>query len=93
MQVIYRHSSILVKAVIILVIVFSMAALGAVWKVKTDYARQTEKLRSDAAAVVLDNLALKEQIERMDTIQGQLEVARKELGLVPEDALLIKPQS
>lgn len=93
MQVIYRHSSILVKAVIILVIVFSMAALGAVWKVKTDYEHQTEKLRSDAAAVVLDNLALKEQIERMDTIQGQLEVARKELGLVPEDALLIKPQS
>lgn len=93
MQVEYRHSSKLLKTLVILLIAFSMTALGALWWVKTDIERQTEKLRSDAAAVALDNLDLKEKIDKMDTIQGQLEIAREELGLVPEDALLIKPQS
>lgn len=92
-QIIWRRSGTLLKALVIALIVFSTAALAALWWVRTSILRQTERMRSEAAVIIADNKLLEERLKDMSSMQTVLEIAEGDLGMVREDTILVKPQS
>ena len=54
-QVILRHSSPVLKAVVIVLIVFSMAALGALMWVQAGLQSQVRSMTAEAAAILDEN--------------------------------------
>lgn len=90
--VLYSGSKLL-KVLVIVLIVLSMAALGALWWVETDLTRRTEAMRAEAAAIEYENCDLEAKIAAVGTLDGTLEYAKEELGMVAPDTILIQPQS
>lgn len=91
-QIIWNRSSTLLKALVILLLVFSMVALVALSWVRISIANQTEAMRAEAAAVEAENRKLTERIENMDSQQVIRDIAKEELGLVSPDTVLIQPE-
>lgn len=90
-KVILRPSSPLLKVVVTVLIVFSMAALVALRWVQNSIRAQTENMRDEAAAIEQKNSDLEEKIENLDSVQGVQDIAQEELGLVNPDAVIINP--
>lgn len=72
---------------IIIAIVLSMGALTALHLSMSQLKNRTEDLRDKAAQLEAENEALQEDIEQVDSIQGIVEIAEKELGLAQPDAV------
>lgn len=92
-QIIWRRSGTLLKALVIVLIAFSTAALAALWWVRADIQHRTEQMRTEAAAIISENEKLDERLKDMTSSQTVLEIAEEELGMVSDNTLLIKPQS
>ena len=91
-QIIWNHSSALLKILVILLLVFSMVALVALNWVRISIANQTEAMRAEAAAVEAANQKLTERIENKDSQQVIRDIAKEELGMVSPDTVLIQPE-
>lgn len=91
-QIVWSRSTTLLKALVILLIVFSMVALVALNWVRASIQKQTEAVRAEAAAVEDRNEVLKERMEDISSIDSVQEIAKEELGLVSPNTILIKPQ-
>ena len=91
-QIIWNHSSALLKILVILLLVFSMVALVALNWVRISIANQTEAMRAEAAAVEAANQKLTERIENKDSQQVIRDIAKEELGMVSPDTILIQPE-
>ena len=91
-QIIWNHSSALLKILVILLLVFSMVALVALNWVRISIANQTEAMRAEAAAVGAANQKLTERIENKDSQQVIRDIAKEELGMVSPDTILIQPE-
>ena len=72
---------------IIIAIVLSMGALTALHLSMSQLKNRTEDLRDKAAQLEAENKDLQEDIEQVDSIQGIVEIAEKELGLAQPDAV------
>ena len=72
---------------IIIAIVLSMGALTALHLSMSQLKNRTEDLRDKAAQLEAENEDLQEDIEQVDSIQGIVEIAEKELGLAQPDAV------
>lgn len=72
---------------IIIAIVLSMGALTALHLSMSQLKNCTEDLRDKAAQLEAENEDLQEDIEQVDSIQGIVEIAEKELGLAQPDAV------
>ena len=72
---------------IIIAIVLSMGALTALHLSMSQLKNRTEDLRDKAAQLEAENEDLQEDIEQVDSIQGFVEIAEKELGLAQPDAV------
>ena len=81
------------KISLILLILFSTAALVALRWVHNGIREQTEKLRSEAAAVEYANSELERKTANLDSVQSVQEIAKEELGLVDPRAVVVDPQS
>ena len=80
-----RPSTPLLKIAVILVILFSMAALLAMtW---------TAEMQSQAAELEYQNEELEKKIDQLDSEQSVKDIAREELGLVDPDEVVIDPAS
>ena len=90
-QIIWNHSSALLKILVILLLVFSMVALVALNWVRISIANQTEAMRAEAAAVEAANQKLTERIENKDSQQVIRDIAKEELGMVSPNTILIQP--
>ncbi len=90
-NILLQPSPRLLKMVLILLIVSSMVALGALWLVRTGILSDTEDMRQEAAHLINENLELENKIEDVDTVQGILEIAGSELDLVDPDTVVIQP--
>ncbi len=90
-EIVIQSSPRLVKLALIVLIVLSMAALGALWVVRAGILSDTEDMRQEAAALIDANGELKDKIEDVDSVQGILEIAGSELGLVDPDTVIIQP--
>lgn len=91
-QLVFRHSTPLLKVVVIILVVFSMAALTALAWVQQSIGSQTEGIRQEAAVLEEENRELKRKIENPGAITVVEEIAQKELGLVRPGTVFIKPE-
>ena len=88
-KVILRPSSPLLKIVVCVLIVFSMAALVALRWVHSGIQNQTEVKRQEAAALEQENTELAEKIDDLGSVQSIMDIAESELGLVDPDTVII----
>lgn len=72
---------------IIIAVVLSMSALTALHLSTNQLKNRTEDLRDKAANLAADNIELLEDMAQVDSIEGIVEIAEKELGLVQPDAV------
>ena len=91
-QIIWNHSSALLKILVILLLVFSMVALVALSWVRISITNQTEAMRVEAAAIEAANQKLTERMEHKDSQQVIRDIAKEELGMVSPDTVLIQPE-
>ena len=89
----FRSSSNLLKIVVVVLIVFSMAALLALSWMKRGVQNNTQAQKDAAAALEQENRDLQEKIDNVDTVQGVQDIAREELGLVDPNTIVIQPES
>ena len=92
-QIVFRPSTTLLKVVVIVLIVFSTAALIALSWVRQSIQVQTEDLRQEAMALEQENKDLENKIGILGSVQSVEEIAQEELGLVKPDTVLISPNS
>lgn len=92
-KVVFRRAGTGLKISLILLILFSTAALVALRWVHNGIREQTEKLRSEAAAVEYANSELERKTANLDSVQSVQEIAKEELGLVDPRAVVVDPQS
>ena len=88
----FRSSSNLLKIVVIILIVFSMAALMALAWVRGGITGQIQKLKEDAAAMEQENQDLQDKIDDLGSVQSVQDIAREELGLVDPNTIVIQPE-
>ena len=91
-QLILRPSVPALKILVILLVVFSMAALIALGWVQYRVGSQTEQLRWKASALEQENSELETKIANLGTPESVEEIAREELGLVRPDTIFVKPE-
>ena len=91
-QLVFRHSTTLLKVVVIILVVFSMAALTALALVQRSIGGQTAELRQEAAVLEQENRDLRHKLENPGAITVVEEIAQKELGLVRPGTVFIKPE-
>ena len=89
----FRSSSNLLKIVVAVLIVFSMAALLALGWMNSGLRERTQAQKDAAAALEQENRDLQEKIDNVDTVQGVQDIAREELGLVDPNTVVIQPES
>lgn len=89
----FRSSSGLLKIVVAVLIVFSMAALLALSWMRSGIYEQIQAQKAAAAELEQQNSELQEKIDNLGTVQGVREIAREELGLVDPDTIVIQPES
>lgn len=92
-KIIVRPSSPLLKIIVILVIVFAMAALLALSWVRSGILARTEDLRAEAAGLEYENEMLEEKIGDLGGVQSVQDIAEGELGYINPDTVLIDPTS
>ena len=89
----FRSSSNLLKIVVVVLIVFSMAALLALGWMNSGLRERTQAQKDAAAALEQENRDLQEKIDNVDTVQGVEDIAREELGLVDPNTIVIQPET
>ena len=92
-KLVARPSSPLLKIVLVVLIVFSMAALLALGWMHSGLRERTQAQKDAAAALEQENRDLQEKIDNVDTVQGVQDIAREELGLVDPNTIVIQPES
>jgi cell division protein FtsB len=91
-QVEFRPSRPLTKIVVIVAIVLSMAALTTLRLAQDRIEAQTNDMLAEAARLEQENQELQDKIDTMDTVEGVVDIAQEELGLVEPDTIIIKPE-
>lgn len=91
-QIIWSRSSMLLKILVIVLIVFSMAALTALTWARQNILEETEQMRSEAAALIERDQVLEDRIQSMDSVDTIQEIAEEELGMVTPDTILVRPE-
>ena len=80
------------KAVLIVLIVLSMAALVALRWVHNGIQTETQRKTEQAAAMEGENADLQEKIDNIGSVQSIRQIAQDELGLADPDTILIHPE-
>lgn len=91
-QIVVSPSSKVLKIVLVVLLVVSAAAMGTLHWLNGAIQDQTELYRRQAAALEYQNAVLEDKLENMTTVQGMLEIAKEELGLVSPDTILFQMQ-
>lgn len=80
------------KAVLIVLIVLSTAALVALRWVHNGIQAETQRKTEQAAAMEGENADLQEKIDSIGSVQSIRQIAQDELGLADPDTVLIHPE-
>ncbi len=80
------------KILLVLLILFSMAALVALRWVHNGIRAEIDSLTGEAAAIEHANTVLDERTQKPDDPNNIRDYAREELGLVDEDSIVFDPQ-
>ena len=88
-----RPSTPKLRLAVILLIVFSMAAVIALGMVCRNIQDGTQTILGEAAALEEENADLQDRIDNIDSAQVIQQIAEEELGLVDPDTVIINPDS
>ena len=88
----FRSNSNLLKIVVTVLIIFSMAALMALAWVRSGIENQIQALKQETAALEQENQDLQEKIDGLGSVQSVQDIAREELGLVDPNTIVIQPE-
>lgn len=91
-QIFLTKSGSRLKFPLTVLLVFSLAALTALWWAEYDMQRQTEQLRAEAAQIQQENEELKQYTKELGTINSVERIAQEELGMVVPGTVLIEAQ-
>ena len=91
-QLVRQRSKKLTIIMVVIAIVLSMGALTALHLSMNALKQRTEDLRDKAAHLEAENAELLEDMAQVDSIQGIVEIAEEELGLVQPDAVFYQPE-
>ena len=91
-KVIFRSGSTVLKIVVMVLIVFSMAALVALRWVHSGIQEQTADMRAEAAVLEQENTDLEDRIGQLGSVKSVEDIAREELDLVNPDTIVIDVQ-
>ena len=87
-----RSAPVKLKAVLIVLIVLSTAALVALRWVHNGIQAETQRKTEQAAAMEGENADLQEKIDSIGSVQSIHQIAQDELGLADPDTVLIHPE-
>lgn len=90
-RLVFRRSTPLTKVVVLAALVLSIAALLALRTAILHTESQSEALRSQAASLEQENAELTDKLENMDNVEGIVDIAGEELGLVDPNTIIFKP--
>lgn len=91
-QIQVRPSPPVLKIMLVVVILLSMAALGTLRLVHNGIQTEIEELKAEAAALEYANSKLDLQMEDPESLQNIKDFAQEELGLVNPDTIVIDVQ-
>lgn len=91
-KLVRRHSSMLAKAVLLSVVLFSTAALLALNASLITARDRAEALRVQAIALEQEQQNLQDRIDSLGTDESTRHIAQEELGLVDPGTIIIDPQ-
>ncbi len=80
------------KIVLIILILLSVAALVALRQVHNGIQAEIDAMKDQAAAVEFANQELEEKKENIDSVQNIQAIAQEELGLVDPNTILMDPE-
>ena len=90
-RLVYRPSQTATKVMLILALVLSTGALITL-RVSTDTVKkENDALYAQAAALSESNEELREDIEKLGSVDSAMDIAREELGLVQPDVIIYEP--
>ena len=92
LRLVMRSGSTALKIVMVVLIVFSMAALGALMWVQAGLQSQVRSMTAEAAAILNENEKLSRRLETPGDVKTIREIAEEELDLVTPDTVLIELQ-
>lgn len=84
----FKKSSLLVKLVILILLVYSTVTLVSLQNQLQDKKAEAAQLTAEAQQLQQDNLDLQERIDNLSTDEGIEEVARNKLGLVRDGEIV-----
>ena len=87
-----RSAPVKLKAMLIVLIVLSTAALVALRWVHNGIQAETQCKTEQAAAMEGENADLQEKIDSIGSVQSIRQIAQDELGLADPDTVLIHPE-
>lgn len=90
-RLVFRQSNSLTKTVVLSAVVLSMAALLTLHLTINATQARAEALKEQAAQLEQENDQLEENIEGLGSADSVEQIAGDELGMVPTDAIVIKP--
>ena len=88
-RLVYRPGKTLIKIALLAVIVLSTAALITIHTAIDRSEKRLEALRNEAISLEQENDALREDIDALGSRESIIEIAGKQLGLVPNIILYI----
>ena len=91
-KVVARPSPAALKVLLILVILFSMAALLTLRLVHNGIQEEIANLKDEAAEFEYANSELDKRLEDPQSVENIQNIAREELGMVDPDTILIDPR-
>ena len=92
-RLVYRHSPIMLKCVLLGMLLVGALTLMALRFSLLEAKQQTEDLRNQAAMLEQENQELERSISQLGTVQSVTELAEKLLGLVDPDTVIFQPES
>lgn len=84
----FKKSSLLVKLVVLIIIVYSTVTLVSLNNQLQDKRAEAAQLTSEAQQLQQENVELQERIDNLSTEEGIEEVARTKLGLVKDGEIV-----
>ena len=90
-RLVYRRSSILLKILVLVTILASVAALAGLQLAISNYQQQSQVLQSQAATLQQKNEELTQKIAELGTKASIRRIATEELGLVDPNSLFFTP--
>ncbi len=89
-RLVYRRSPLLLKCVVLVTIVFSIAALCVISLDTKQWQEQADAYRVEAAQLEQENENLEMTIREKDTVDGIRAIAEEKLGLEDPDAVFFE---